>query len=99
MSIREASKCAAYLGLPLRTVFYPHFLRPNAARLCCRTGAKRRRESRRCKELLEKLKHEQEDAMRHSRYPAASCPICFDDLAGAEELKNSASTGDAGGGT
>eukprot|EP00891_Asterochloris_glomerata_P009350 jgi/Astpho2/9350/fgenesh1_pg.00142_%23_25_t len=63
----------------------------------CWTGAKRRRESRRCKELLEKLKHEQEHAMRHSRYPAASCPICFDDLVGAEELENSASIGNAGG--
>lgn len=37
--------------------------------------------------------------MRHSRYPAASCPICFDDLVGAEDLKNNASSGDAGEGT
>ena len=50
--------------------------------LClCRQGYKHRRESKHCRSLLQKLKDEQSTAVRNQQYPAASCPICFEDLA------------------
>ena len=48
-----------------------------------------------CRSLLQKLKDEQASAVRNQQYPAASCPICFEDLAkpdGASTLPSAAST-------
>lgn len=44
-------------------------------------GRKKRREASTCKRLLQKLKEEQQTAMRTNRYQTTSCPICMDDFA------------------
>ena len=49
--------------------------------LCKRRSAHvSRRERNRAKALLDKLKREQAIALRTGQYPAASCPICFEDF-------------------
>ena len=61
----------------------------------CRSGFKRRREATVCRSLLQKLKHEQASAVRNRQYPAASCPICFEDLAKPEPSSSSPSSSSA----
>ena len=61
----------------------------------CRSGFKRRREATVCRSLLQKLKDEQSNAVRNQQYPAASCPICFEDLAKPEPSSSSPSSSSA----
>ena len=61
----------------------------------CRSGFKRRREATVCRSLLQKLKDEQASAVRNQQYPAASCPICFEDLAKPEPSPSSPSSSSA----
>lgn len=63
--------------------------------LFCRSGFKRRREATACRSLLQKLKDEQASAVRNQQYPAASCPICFEDLAKPEPSPSSPSSSSA----
>ena len=58
-----------------------------------RQGHQRTKEQRRCRDLLAKLKAEQETALRSQRYPAASCPICFEEL---QQRGSSGSDGQTG---
>ena len=60
-----------------------------------RSGFKRRREATVCRSLLQKLKDEQASAVRNQQYPAASCPICFEDLAKPEPFSSSPSSSSA----
>ena len=46
----------------------------------CRGGWRAERSKRQALTLLEKLQREQETARLTGKYPAASCPICFEDL-------------------
>ena len=61
----------------------------------CRSGVKRRREATVCRTLLQKLKDEQASAVRNQQYPAASCPICFEDLAQPEHSSSSPTSSSA----
>ncbi|KAL0053404.1 hypothetical protein WJX82_005228 [Trebouxia sp. C0006] len=46
----------------------------------CWVSYKDRREASKCQSMLQKLKTEQATAVQAQRYPAMSCPICFEDL-------------------
>lgn len=48
-----------------------------------------------CRSLLQKLKDEQASAVRNQQYPAASCPICFEDLAKPDPSSSSPSASSA----
>lgn len=48
-----------------------------------------------CRSLLQKLKDEQASAVRNQQYPAASCPICFEDLAKPDPSASSPSASSA----
>lgn len=61
----------------------------------CRSGFRRRREATVCRSLLQKLKDEQASAVRNQQYPAASCPICFEDLAKPDPSASSPSASSA----
>lgn len=66
-----------------------------SASCVCRSGFRRSREATACRSLLQKLKDEQASAVRNQQYPAASCPICFEDLAKPDPSASSPSASSA----
>ncbi len=46
----------------------------------CRGSFTTRRQSRRCRSLLDKLKRDQAQALQQHRFPATTCPICMEDI-------------------
>lgn len=100
--LRQTHAVRVFFGIlsnDLQHHFPAAFQVPKPWRACCRSGFRRRREATVCRTLLQKLKDEQASAVRNQQYPAASCPICFEDLAkpdGASGLPSAASTSKTG---
>ena len=72
--------------LPVKTAVCWCMLLFSTSHALCRQS----RKSSRCQKLLDKLKAEQASAMATGRYPAASCPICFEDFDSPEDTAPSA---------